>query len=119
MSTISKSIFNQTSGLKRENFFHYLLNRYMTYAEQQQTQYLFWYMKVIVVIPCVYMVLSIFAMATLTVNYIWFVGLGMLLFFANVVAHIAGTKSTFYVPLYHFTTALFILIPIITYILFL
>ncbi len=72
-------------------------------------------MKVIMVFPCVIMVPMIFVMAMATPNYVWFVALTILLFYANVVAHIAGAKSTLYVPLYYVSMSIMILIPIFTY----
>jgi len=61
------------------------------------------------------MVFSIIAMAEITPNYVWFVGVTIMLFYANVIAHIAQTKSRFYIPLYHATIATMILIPLITF----
>jgi len=89
--------------------------RYLAYAERQDEEKILWYMKVIMFIPCVVMVISIIAMAMVTSNYIWFVGLNMILFFTNVVVHISQIKSTTFVPLYHFTIALLTVVPIITY----
>jgi len=92
-----------------------LWTKYLEYADSKANEGVLWYMKIILAIPCVFMVLSIFAMAMLTPNYVWFIGLSILLFYANVMAHIGGTKSRFYIPLYHATILTFILIPIITY----
>ena len=52
------------------------------------------------VIPSVVMIPAIFVMAMATPHYIWFVGLNVLLFFANVIAHIGGAKGSLFVPLY-------------------
>lgn len=115
MSTISKRIFTQKRTPAKVNIGQALLAKYMDYAKSQDKAGILWFMKVVIAIPCVFMVLSIFVMAMLTPNYIWFVALSMLLFFLNVIVHIAETKSTFYVPLYHITVAVFLLIPFITY----
>ncbi len=90
-----------------------LRERYMAYAKRQEKMNIVWYLKVVIFIPCVIMVPSIFLMAMATDLYIWFVGLSILLFFTNVIAYIAETKSTFYVPLYHLTILIMILIPLI------
>jgi len=92
-------------------------NRYMTFAEKQEKEKVVWYLKGIIIIPCAIMVPSIYIMAMLTTNYVWFIGLTMVLFFANVIAHIGETKSTFYVPLYHASIAIMILIPLIKFLL--
>ncbi len=116
MSTINNSILKQKRTFRKVSFNFPLLSKYMDYAKAQDKENIYWYMKVIMAIPCVFMVLSIFAMAVMTPNYVWFVGLSIILFYINVIAHIAGTKSSFYVPLYHITVSLFFLIPLITYI---
>lgn len=89
--------------------------KYLEYADSKADVGVLWYLKVILAIPCVFMVFSIFAMAMLTPNYVWFVGLTIMLFYANVMAHIANTKSRFFIPLYHATILILILTPAITY----
>jgi len=88
---------------------------YMDYIANRENDRIFWYMSAIIYIPCLFMVVSTFAMAMITPNYIWFIGLTMMMFFANVVAHIAETKNTFYIPLYHATIFAMMIIPIITF----
>lgn len=92
-----------------------LIGRYIAMTERAGEESIVWYLKTIIAIPCVFMVLSIFAMAMVTPNYIWFVAVSILLFYANVIVHIAGVKSTTFVPLYHATIAFMILVPAITY----
>jgi len=91
-----------------------LLSRYVAYAEKQESLKILWYMKVIMAIPCVFMVISIIAMSMLISSYVWFVGLTMVLFFTNVILHIAEVKSVIYVPVFHATIAIMTIIPIIT-----
>lgn len=91
-----------------------LWDRYMTYAKSKEEERIYWYMKVIIAIPCVVMVPAIFLMAMATPNYIWFVGLSIILFFGNVISFIAEVKSTTFVPLFHITAFILFLIPIIT-----
>ncbi len=94
-----------------------LWERYLTYADQQEDWKVYWYMKSIIVIPCVIMVPSIIAMASVIASFEWYVGITILLFFANIVVHIGEGKSRVYVPLYHLSILLMILIPFLTYIL--
>ncbi len=111
-----------TGSLKTNNplgpsFSEKLRAKYNSYMDKQQAQHIFWYMKVIIVIPCVYMVLSIMAMAQLTDNFEYYVGFTMLLFYANVCVHIVELKSRIFIPLYYFSLMLLIAIPLITYLL--
>ncbi|MGK0364825.1 MAG: hypothetical protein ACI85O_001885 [Saprospiraceae bacterium] len=94
-----------------------ILNRYIAMTERAGEESIIWYIKTIIAIPCVFMVLSIFAMAMVTPNYIWFVAITILLFYANVIVHMVGVKSTTFVPLYHATIAFMIVVPAITYLL--
>ncbi len=116
MSVSTKNLFENVRAERSAptNPLTSLLNSYKAYAERQVERSMLWYLQVIIVIPCVVMVISIFLMAMATDNYIWFVGLSMLLFFTNVIAFIAEAESTFYVPLYHATILILMLIPIIT-----
>ncbi len=115
MNAISSNIYNRSKSKTKPNQNQTLWSKYLAYAENQKDLTIFWYMKVIIWFPCAFMVLAIYAMAMLTSSYIWFVGLSMLLFFANVIVHIAGAKSSFYIPLYHISTAIMVLIPMVTY----
>jgi len=94
-----------------------LLERYLAMTKRAEDESIFWYFKTIIAIPCVFMVLSIFAMAMITPNYIWFVAVAILLFYTNVIVHIAGMKSTVFVPLYHASIAIMAIIPAVTYLL--
>ena len=92
-----------------------LWEKYMAYAASKNSERIVWYMGVIIWMPCLFMVVSIIAMALLTPNYIWFVGLSMLLFFANVIVHIAEAESKIFVPLFHATLFVLTIVPIVTY----
>jgi len=95
-----------------------LKSKYLDYCESQKNLKVYWYMKVIIVLTCVFMVPSITLMAIATDYYVYYVGLTMILFYTNVVGHLIGLSSKFYIPLYHFTCILMILIPIITLMIF-
>jgi len=97
-----------------KNPFSKLFEWYMAYADRQAKLSMLWYMKVILIIPCVIMVPAIFFMAFATPNFVWFIGLSVLLFFSNIIAFISETESRFYIPLYHGTIAILFIIPLIT-----
>lgn len=90
---------------------------YLAFAERQSNLKVVWFLKVIMVIPCVLMVPTIFLMAMITPNYLWFVGVTMVIFFANVITHIGEAKSTVYVPLYHLSILIMLILPLIIYLL--
>ena len=92
-----------------------LLEKYLLFAHLQANDKIYWYMKTIIVIPCVIMVPTILFMASSTDNYLWFIGLSMLLFVSNMIVHIAEMKSTIFVPVYHISISIMVLIPFITY----
>lgn len=115
MTTITTNGLREFQTAKKVRTKKSLWTTYLEYADSKANEGVLWYMKVILAIPCVFMVLSIFAMAMLTPNFVWFAGLSILLFYANVMAHIANAKSRFFIPLYHATILILILIPTITY----
>ena len=117
MTSITKQLIRPIKTVKIPREKKSILTRYREYTARNNQERVLWYMKVILAIPCVFMVLSIIAMSMVTPNYVWFVGLNILLFFANVIAHVGQAKSTFYIPLYHATISLMILIPLIAYLL--
>jgi len=90
-------------------------NMYLEYARRQSQESILWYLKVVIIIPCVLMVPAIIFMSMAMDQYIWFVGLTVSLFFINLISHIVGAQSTFFVPLYHLTVLAMILIPGIAY----
>lgn len=102
---------------QKEKIAFSILDSYLGYAERQENRKVFWYLKAVMVIPCVVMVPSIFLMAMITQNFIWFVAVSMILFFANVVVHIADANSKIYIPLYHISIAISFLIPLMAYLL--
>lgn len=115
MTTITANHLKNEKNIQREYTQPTFLTRYWAYAEKAQEENVFWFLKTIMVIPCVVMIPAIFAMAMITPHYVWFVGLTVLLFFANVIAHIGGAKGNLFVPLYHATIGILFLIPLVTY----
>ncbi len=117
MATITSNYPKVNSRLEIKHSKKSLWVSYLEYAASKDEEYVLSYLKVIMVIPTLTMVIPIIAMSMLTPNYIWFVALAMLLFFANVIAHIAQTKSIVHIPLYHATNLVLFLIPVLTYLL--
>lgn len=115
MATITGNILTASQTIKTTNTRESLWTKYIAYADSKSNEGIVSFLKVILIIPNVFMVLSTIAMAEITSNFEWFIGVTMVLFFANVIAHIGNTKSRFHIPLYHATLLLFILIPTIAY----
>jgi len=92
-----------------------ILKKYRAYAAAQEKLGIYWYLKAVIVIPCCIMVPSIILMEMSTPNFVWFIGLSMILFFSNIMVHIAEFKSTVTVPVYHLSIAIMLIIPIISY----
>lgn len=113
MATISISKTNNLAKEKAKSVS--LLQRYMAYAASEQKNSFYWYILSILVFPCVVMVPTIFVMEMVTASYVWFISLSVILFYSNMIAHIGGVKSTLFVPLYHLTVAIMVLIPFVTY----
>lgn len=117
MATITNNIFKTPTAktIKKVPVKNALLKRYLAYADTKDKEGILPYMKVVILIPCVFMVFSIIAMAAITPNYVWFVGLTILLFYANIGAHIAGAKARVFIPIYHATITIMILVPLIAF----
>jgi len=91
-----------------------LKTRYLAYCDSQSNMKIYWYMKAIISLTCVFMVPSIILMAIATDYYVYYVGLAMILFFNNLIVHIIQAKSSVYIPIYHLTCILLVLIPVLT-----
>jgi len=91
-----------------------LKSRYIDYCDSQQQMKIYWYMKAIILLTCVFMVPSIIAMAMATDLYVYYVGFTMVLFYTNVLAHITGLSSKYFVPIYHLTCLTMVLVPLLT-----
>jgi len=117
MTATTNNVFRntETKSVKKEPTKNILLEKYLAYADSKSKDGILYYLKVVIFIPCVFMVFSIMAMASITPNYVWFVGLTILLFYVNMIAHIAGVKSRVFVPIYHATIFIMMAIPAITY----
>lgn len=113
MATISIPKTNNLAKEKAKRIS--LIDRYIAYTAGEQKNSFYWYILSILVFPCVVMIPTIFVMEMVTTSYVWFISLSVLLFYSNMMAHIGGAKSTFFVPLYHVTVAIMMLIPFITY----
>ena len=116
----SIAINKSQSNLKKQdikfiNPFKLLLNKYIASTEANNSEKVYWYMKVIIVIPCAVMVPTILLMQFLASSFVWFIGLTMILFFANVMIHLTDLKSAVYIPLYHISIVVMFIIPLITY----
>jgi len=92
-----------------------VIDGYLDYCLAQGKEKVYWYMKAIIIIPCVIMVPSISAIYATGVPHEYYAGLCMFLFFANILAHVAQASSRLYIPLYHLTVVLMIAIPAVTY----
>jgi len=92
-----------------------IIDQYKAYCLSQGSEKMSWYMKTIIVIPCVIMVPSIIGMTMVRGNSEYYIALCMLLFFSNMLIHIAQFSSKYYVPMYHLTISLMIAIPFISY----
>jgi len=89
-TSIDKKINFPTETTRKIPF----LSRYIAYAAGQEKHAFYWYLYSIMLFPCVVMIPTIFIYGQLTDHYVWFIGLSVLLFYANVIAHIGGAKST-------------------------
>jgi len=115
---LKKENLKETKELtKLRNPFKLLWDSYIKYAAANNSENIYWYMKAIIIIPCGVMVPTTTLMYLSTPNFVWFICVSMILFFANVIVHTAELKSTIYIPLYHFSIAIMTLIPSITYLL--
>lgn len=115
--TIKSQKNREERSLKIANPFKLLLATYLAYVASRDKEKIYWYVKAVIVIPCVVMVPTIILMRYATPHFVWFNGLCVIMFYVNVMVHIAQLKSNIYIPVYHATIALMILIPTITYIL--
>lgn len=105
-----------TQRVRPDNtIFQKLAASYSHYAEQQSKNRLLWYCMTLLVLPCAFMVPLEILMMHLTTGHIFYVGLLILMLFANVVAHVAQVSGRIFVPLYHATVAIMLVIPLVTY----
>jgi len=103
---------------EKKSHFAKLKAKYIAYCVAEQRMHIYWYLKAIIIITCVYMVPSIIVMALATDYYVYYIGLTIILFYSNMLAHISGLKSKHFVPIYHLTCLIMVLTPMITLLLF-
>lgn len=107
-----------TKPQTNSSFFQQQLDKYMNHADKQSQNRLVWYAKTLLVLPCGFMVPLVILMLHLTTSaHTLYIGLLILLLFMNVVAHVAQVSGRIFVPMYHVTIAIMLLIPFVTYLL--
>lgn len=85
---------------------------YKTFVATQESNRMVWFVYVILVLPCAIMVPAFCFLYLVGASNVWFAGFAVLLFFVNLILHVAETKSKIYVPVFHATVATIILISI-------
>jgi len=95
-----------------------IIAQYLSYCDEQDEMNVYWYMKAIIIIPCVFMVPSIFVMALSTDYYVYYVAFTIILFYLNMMAHISEMSGRTYIPLFHVTCMLMVIIPIASIVLY-
>jgi hypothetical protein len=91
-------------------------NNYWAYADRQGKNRMFWYCTVLLALPCGFMMpMAILMMFIAPAVHIYFIGLLILLLFANVVMHVAQVPGRIFIPLFHATVATMTFIPFVAY----
>lgn len=111
---ITTSLIKATVSTNEKSKRGSLLKWYVNYAEKQEEHRFLWYMLSVLFFSCGIMIPTIFLMGIVSDNPVWFISLSVLLFYANIIVHIAEYKSTVFVPVFHLTTAFMVLTPMIT-----
>ncbi len=121
MTTVTRNAFDLTPAATTKvtiNPFAKVLEHYLAYAEKQGKTRIIWYCKTLLVLPCAFMMPLALLMALLTPAFhTYYIGLLIMLLFTNVVIHVAQFSGRVFVPVYHATIAVMLLIPTITYLL--
>ena len=87
----------KSMATETHNTFTSVRNQYRQYCIEQNQDRIYWYMKAIIIIPCVIMVPSIIAFYLAGQNHEYYVGFCMVLFAFNLLAHISElTEDTLY-----------------------
>lgn len=92
-----------------------LLDRYIAYTSKEEANRIYWFMKTIIFMPSVYTVISVFALASMTDNFVWLIALSMVLFFVNVMVHTAEKSGLVFISTYYLSIFILILVPLMTY----
>ncbi|MBK8501552.1 MAG: hypothetical protein IPL46_04720 [Saprospiraceae bacterium] len=85
--------------------------RYDAFCKRQESEGLLWYLIPLMTLPTIIMPISTIAMSFLT-GYIAFVGVSILLFFANIIVTIAGLSQKTVISTYLFTVLFHIMAPL-------
>ena len=88
---------------------------YIHWADKNSNEKVFWFLKAIIVIPNVIMVPTISLMYFSTPHFVWYIGVTMLLFFGNILVHLAEAPSRIYIPTYHLSIAFMVITSLIFY----
>lgn len=106
---------NVKRASRKENSRNSLFDKYMSYVSSEKQEQVYWFLKAIIILPCVIMVPAIMAMHAAIENHVPFVGVCMVLFFLNVIVHIAEVKSKYYISIYHVSILIMILAPLFAF----
>jgi len=97
----------------KTNFLKRALSAYAEYCDAHSNEKVYWFMKAILVIPCAMMVVSIISVSLVFDRIEYYIALAMLLFFSNIIVHIAECRSRIYIPVYHFSIIIMVLVSVI------
>ena len=89
-------------------------DKYLAYCDAQMKQRVVWYLIPLISLSTVVMPIGIFAMSYFSA-YIFFVGLSVLLFFANIIVNIAEQHTRITISVYILTILFHFILPLIAY----
>jgi len=109
-----KSVDSNTLIPKEKKHKTGIASRYEVFCKGQEKQGMIWYLIPLITLPTVIMPISIIAMSFFS-GYIAFIGISILLFFANIVLSIAEQPTKTKITLYLITVLFHIAVPLISF----
>lgn len=96
-----------------------IIERYFAFCDSKMDNPLIWYLIPLITLPAVFTPIAVVVLYLLNLPYIWFMSATVLIFYANIIASIYGLNTRYTISIYLVSVVIHILVPIISYIIFL
>lgn len=96
-----------------------IIERYFSFCDSKMDNPLVWYLIPLITLPAIFTPIAVVILYLLNLPYIWFMSASVLIFYANIIANIYGLNTRYTISIYLASVIMHILVPIISYIIFL
>lgn len=96
-----------------------IIERYLDFCDSKMDNPLVWYLIPLMTLPAIFTPIAVVVLYFLNLPYIWFMSATVLIFYTNIIVNIYGLNTRYTISTYLVSVAIHILVPIISYIIYL